>query len=323
MPRTYNLLYLDDSPAAIEYLQTLLKKHRDQITAQFTGSPDTAIELHQQHTFDIVISDLRLGTTTGIDVIQKMKHFAPDTAYILVSGDADLESALAAVNAAKAVHFMVKPCSEEQLSKALTEAKDHVDQHVNLSKASLTDKAIRQTNTAIISLNRQFNITYINDCARTLLEDNDILSISPTNGLMSSGSLSTNELKDRLKEAMYSPEKKELPFSCASKDFERKLVFYPIIQEETDTPPAEFSFILIDPANAKSLNTHELSAILNLSMSEARVVNHLSLGLSVEETAEACNLSLSTVRTYLKNACAKAGVSRQAEIVGLALRSAI
>ena len=323
MHNKYTLLYLDDSPAAIQYLQTLLQRHKAFIEPQFFGSPKAAISAHQEKQFDIVISDLRLGTTTGLEVIAQMKKFAPDTAYILVSGDADLESVLAAVNAAKAVRFMVKPCPAEELEIALGDAIKFLTNTRDLQHADLSDQALKQSNTAIISFDHQFNVTYVNDCAGTMFRDSDIIALSPTNSLISTGNFSTNDLKDRIKEAIFSPEKRGLPFACYSKEFDHKLILHALDAEEDPLTQTQFSFIVVDPENSKNLTTQQLAEILSLSMSEARVVNQLSLGLSVEETAEACNLSLSTVRTYLKNACAKAGVSRQAEIVGLALRCAV
>lgn len=66
-----------------------------------------------------------------------------------------------------------------------------------------------------------------------------------------------------------------------------------------------------DPGNLTPL----LQAAYGLTAAEAGIALGLSQGLSIEQIAQERATSLWTVRTQLRSACAKLGVSRQAELV--------
>jgi len=62
-----------------------------------------------------------------------------------------------------------------------------------------------------------------------------------------------------------------------------------------------------------------LSRLFGLSLGEARLARALAEGFRLEDAAEASGLTLSTARTYIKQAFAKTGTGRQAELVKLIL----
>lgn len=77
---------------------------------------------------------------------------------------------------------------------------------------------------------------------------------------------------------------------------------------------------IVDPEQKPAISVAGLRAILGLTASEARVAIALAEGLSPEEIAKAHGNAILTVRTHLRNAMSKAGVSRLAELVALVLR---
>ncbi len=319
---SYSLLYLDDDPMAIQNMKGLLQNHLDQVRPEYYGSPQKAINAHQERHYDIVISDLRLGTTTGVEVISQMKDIAPSSAYLLVSGDADLSAALAAVNELKAVRFLVKPCTQTDVDAGLADALRHVQETTKLEEINLSQGALERMGLAVASFNQSFALVHANQAARTLFQTNETVVLSSTNQLASTGTLSTAELHSQIKASFLSQERQGLPVACGSEGKPASLILYPLIDRSVDTNEVSYNLLVIDTAKSKDIEPAVLSQALNISLSEARVVRHLACGFSLEDTAESCNLSLSTVRTYLKNAYAKTGACRQAELVGLALRTA-
>ena len=77
---------------------------------------------------------------------------------------------------------------------------------------------------------------------------------------------------------------------------------------------------IVDPEQKPAISVSGLRAILGLTVSEARVAIALAEGMSPEEIAKAHGNAILTVRTHLRNAMSKAGVSRLAELVALVLR---
>ena len=78
---------------------------------------------------------------------------------------------------------------------------------------------------------------------------------------------------------------------------------------------------LRDPERELQGNDSELTEIFGLSAAEAQVVGRLTAGLSTQDIAEERSVSQVTVRNQIKSAQAKIGVSRQAELVSVVLRT--
>jgi DNA-binding CsgD family transcriptional regulator len=85
--------------------------------------------------------------------------------------------------------------------------------------------------------------------------------------------------------------------------------------------PAVAIFI-IEPEQDVKLDPVVLGALLDLSPSEARLTAALAAGETIQRFAKETGVSLNTARTLLKRVFSKTGVSRQAELVKLALTCA-
>jgi len=76
-----------------------------------------------------------------------------------------------------------------------------------------------------------------------------------------------------------------------------------------------------DPDLRESASQHTLGELFGLTPAEANLAILLSRGLSLAEVSESQNISQHTARAQLKSIFAKTGVSRQAELVRLVLKS--
>jgi len=74
----------------------------------------------------VVISDLRMPSMNGTAFLAHARHLVPDAVRILLTGAADMESAIAAVNDGEIYRFLTKPCPSAQMLAAVQSA---VDQH--------------------------------------------------------------------------------------------------------------------------------------------------------------------------------------------------
>ncbi len=53
---------------------------------------EQALEAIQGQCFDVVVSDQRMPTMTGVEVLRRVREIAPDTVRILLTGYSDLAS---------------------------------------------------------------------------------------------------------------------------------------------------------------------------------------------------------------------------------------
>jgi len=82
------------------------------------------------------------------------------------------------------------------------------------------------------------------------------------------------------------------------------------------------AIFIAEPEQAATPDPALLGAMLDLSPSEARLTAAIVSGKTLQEFAAEAGVSLNTARTLLKRVFSKTGVSRQAELVRLALTCA-
>jgi two-component system response regulator AtoC len=109
------ILVVDDDRSVRDMVCEVLRDDGFDVAAAPDG--ETAIEMGRTHPFDLVFCDVRMGKTSGFDVLRAFKEdVQPDADIILMTGHASLEAALEAVRGG-ARDYIVKPFSIEELSQ--------------------------------------------------------------------------------------------------------------------------------------------------------------------------------------------------------------
>ncbi len=111
------ILLVDDEPNVLLGYQRLLHGHFETDTAVGGAGALTAIQ--SKGPYAVVLSDMRMPEMDGVQLLTKVKSLAPETVRMVLTGYADVQSALAAVNEGNIFRFLTKPCSKEVLSSAL------------------------------------------------------------------------------------------------------------------------------------------------------------------------------------------------------------
>lgn len=113
----YKILCVDDDPNILAAYQRQLHK-QFHIETALGGSAALKI-LSTGEPFAVIISDLRMPGMDGIEFLAQVRQIAPNTVRMMLTGNADLQAAMEAVNQSNIFRFLTKPCSSEALTLAL------------------------------------------------------------------------------------------------------------------------------------------------------------------------------------------------------------
>ena len=120
---TDKILFVDDEANVIQSMKRQLRKRFPMQTAL---SGDEALrKMKEEGPFAVIVSDMRMPGMNGIELLKKVKNLYPDTVRIMLTGNADQETAIEAVNSGEIFRFLTKPCSTALLVPALALAQRH------------------------------------------------------------------------------------------------------------------------------------------------------------------------------------------------------
>lgn len=112
---TDRILFVDDEPSLLQGIERMLFKERKRWEMRFELSGSDGLKAIAEKPFDVVVADMRMPEMDGIEFLTKVKKTTPDTVRMMLTGNADLETAIGAVNAGNVFRFMTKPCEHETL----------------------------------------------------------------------------------------------------------------------------------------------------------------------------------------------------------------
>ena len=118
------ILCVDDDANILQAYQRILHKEFAIETAKQGRAGLEAIRTRGP--FAVIVSDLRMPEMDGIHFLTAVRECAPESVRIMLTGQADLNTAIAAVNEGNIFRFLTKPCPPETLGKALRAA---LEQH--------------------------------------------------------------------------------------------------------------------------------------------------------------------------------------------------
>jgi ActR/RegA family two-component response regulator len=119
-----SILCVDDDPNILAALQRQFRKTFRIVTA--TGPEEGLAAIDGKGPFAVVVSDLRMPGMSGIQFLTAVRALAPDTVRVMLTGQADMADAIAAVNQGAIFRFLLKPSSAIILGKVIEAA---LEQH--------------------------------------------------------------------------------------------------------------------------------------------------------------------------------------------------
>ena len=110
--RKYSILLVDDDPIITKGTGDDLEEKGYEVTTADSG--EKAIELIENATFDLVITDLVMGPINGIGVLERAKEISPETMVMILTGFGDMATAIEAFRS-DADDYILKPCEPEEM----------------------------------------------------------------------------------------------------------------------------------------------------------------------------------------------------------------
>jgi diguanylate cyclase (GGDEF)-like protein len=139
----FSVLIVDDEPYILPTLSALLGREFDVLTA---GSADEAQGVFETRPVDLVLTDQRMPRRTGLQLLEWVRTHFPDTVRILMTGYAELEDAVNAINKGHVYHYLMKPCRVEDLLQVLRNGAEKL--RLERERRGLVDE-LRKVNSAL------------------------------------------------------------------------------------------------------------------------------------------------------------------------------
>ncbi|WP_445371588.1 HD domain-containing phosphohydrolase [Methylomonas sp. HW2-6] len=107
------LLFVDDEPNVLKALKRLFRSAEYSVHLAESGA--AGLDILQSQPIDLIISDMRMPQMDGAEFLSRAAASYPDTLRILLTGYADIESTIAAVNNGKIYSYCSKPWEDNEL----------------------------------------------------------------------------------------------------------------------------------------------------------------------------------------------------------------
>ncbi len=129
------ILLVDDEPNVLQAYTRVLRTRFALDTAEGGAQ---ALGLLEQQAYAVIVTDMRMPGMDGVELLTWVRQRCPDTVRIMLTGNADQQTATNAVNQGAIFRFLNKPCDSELLGQTIEQA---VRQHelITVEKTLLQD----------------------------------------------------------------------------------------------------------------------------------------------------------------------------------------
>jgi len=111
------ILFVDDEVNVLQSMKRQLRKRFTVLTSE--SGADALALLKKQGPVAVIVSDMRMPEMDGIQLLSQVKALYPDTVRIMLTGNADQQTAIEAVNTGQIFRFLTKPCAMSVLVSSL------------------------------------------------------------------------------------------------------------------------------------------------------------------------------------------------------------
>jgi len=148
-PETDSILVVEDEAGTRATLSAILEDAGYEVTGLEKGTE--AREMIRSHSFNVIITDIRLPDVGGLEILELAKEINPDVAVIMMTGYASIETAVNAVNEGAYAYF-VKPVNPDEIKTTITNALKQ--QRLSLENKRLVE-SLQRSNKLLFEANEE------------------------------------------------------------------------------------------------------------------------------------------------------------------------
>lgn len=116
---TDKVLFVDDDPKILKGIE---RQFEDTLDIQTAEGPIEGLRVvKEEGPFAVVFSDMRMPGMSGIEFLSKVQEIHSDTVRLMLTGFADLETTIDAINRGQIFRFLSKPCDNNVIKNAIEE----------------------------------------------------------------------------------------------------------------------------------------------------------------------------------------------------------
>ena len=175
MEKKHKILVVDDEPGQLSSLRSILEI--EGYLVETAESAPEALGIFKTDHFDLVLTDLILGSMSGVDLLDRVKHLDRDIEVIVITGFGSIKNAVETMKKGAFSYFIKGNPVEElllEIQKALNLAKLRSDND-SLRQKPLQDKYLLKTKSRAFS--------HVLDLARRAAESNASVFLTGESGV--------------------------------------------------------------------------------------------------------------------------------------------
>ncbi|MDX1754627.1 MAG: response regulator [Marinobacter sp.] len=168
-PPLFRILFVDDEASILSALRRLMRKHPYE--CHFAEGARQGLEVLAERPIDLIVSDMRMPEMDGATFLAEVRKRWPFSVRFLMTGYADMNAAISALNQGGINRYISKPWDEDALLEAIEEGLRI--RRLEREKKRLIDKSRRQ-NEELRRLNEELEAR-VNERTREIQEKSDML----------------------------------------------------------------------------------------------------------------------------------------------------
>lgn len=314
MSRKARILFVDDDVRVLEALRRSLHAQAGRWEMEFESSPEAAVEAYRTWGPQVVVTDMKMPGMNGLQMVMAMRRTGGAARYIVLTGTADLRTAIDAINQAEIFRFFTKPCPSFLLVEGIQAA---------LAASApapvtdgLADTALDRLPVAVLVVDGEARVLFMNRLGGALGAAGDAIVIGAQKVCRASVPAETSRLHALIESAIRNGDGGVMTLSRSGSS--PLSVAVTALDSGGDATPKAALYIS-DPENHPIPNADELKRLLGLTLAEAKLAHALARGVALDDAALEGGIAIGTARGYLKQIFAKTGKARQAELVRLVM----
>jgi len=126
------ILFVDDNSNILDAYRRQLKRQFHVDTAR--GGEEGLNAIANNGPYAVIVSDLRMPGMDGNQFLSRVKDMAPESVRIMLTGFADLKTAMDAINRGNIFRLLTKPCAKEVLADALSEGIEQYNKNASAAE---------------------------------------------------------------------------------------------------------------------------------------------------------------------------------------------